>query len=42
MREKRYYSSFTDDFEQTKEQDYKLPEDYKWIRTDIFPSFYRV
>ena len=39
MSEKRYYSSFTDDFEQTKEQDYKLPEDYKWIRTDIFSKF---
>lgn len=31
----RYYSSFTDDFEESADQNYELPEDYKWIRRDI-------
>ncbi len=31
----RYYKSFSDDFEQSANQDFKLPEDYKWIRTDL-------
>ena len=35
MKEIRYYSSFTDDFEESANQNYKLPENYKWIRTDI-------
>lgn len=35
MKEVRYYSSFTDDFEQTKNQNYKLPDGYKWVRKDI-------
>lgn len=30
----RYYNSFSDDFFQVGEE-YKLPEDYKWIRNDI-------
>lgn len=33
--EKRYYSDFTDDFEQSANQNFILPEDYKWVRTDI-------
>lgn len=34
-REIRYYSSYTDDFEHTAHQDFKLPEDYKWVRTSL-------
>ncbi|MBO5316663.1 MAG: 1-acyl-sn-glycerol-3-phosphate acyltransferase [Clostridia bacterium] len=33
QRKIRYYSSFNEDFEKTKNQDYKLRENYKWIRT---------
>ena len=32
----RYYHSFDDEFEQSKNQDFKLKKDYKWIRTDLF------
>ena len=32
----RYYSAFTDDFEATRDQEYQLPKDYKWVRNDIF------
>ena len=37
MKEKkvRYYSSYTDDFEESACQDYKLPDDYKWVRKDF-------
>lgn len=35
MRRIRYYTSFTDDFEQSANQDFKLPQDYKWIKTDL-------
>ena len=35
MIETRYYSSFTDDFEESANQNFKLPEDYKWVREDI-------
>lgn len=31
----RYYRSYTDDFSQTKKQDYTLPEDYEWVREDL-------
>ncbi len=31
----RYYDSFTDDFEQTANQNFKLADNYKWVRTDI-------
>lgn len=30
----RYYSSFSDDFSQTACQDYVLPEQYRWVRSD--------
>ena len=30
----RYYSSYTDDFVTTRDQDLRLPEDYEWIRRD--------
>ncbi len=39
MKETRYYSSFTEDFEQSANQDFKLPENYKWVRTDIVSKF---
>lgn len=35
MKEERYYSSFTDDFEESANQNLKLPQNYKWVRTDI-------
>ena len=31
----RYYSSFSDDFEETADQNFQLPEDYKWIRRNF-------
>lgn len=31
----RYYSDFTDDFEQSANQNFVLPNDYKWVRNDI-------
>ncbi len=37
--EKRYYESLTQDFEETKNQDIKLGDDYKFIRTDFFDRF---
>ncbi len=36
MKNIRYYSSFTDDFEQSADQNYKLPQDYRWIRSGFF------
>lgn len=36
MKKVRYYSSFDDDFEQSANQNFELPENYKWIRTDLF------
>ena len=37
MKEKeiRYYSSFTDDFEKSVNQNYVLPDNYKWVRKDL-------
>ncbi len=35
-RKTRYYSSFSDDFEQTANQENTLPEGYKWIRTGFW------
>lgn len=34
----RYYNTFTDDFYQT-DKEYKLPEDYKWIKNSIGYKF---
>lgn len=34
----RYYRAFTDDFE-TGGQNYVLPEDYRWVRTDPWSRF---
>ena len=39
MKEVRYYSAYTDDFEESANQDYKLPENYKWVHTDIVSKF---
>ena len=33
-KEIRYYSEYTDDLVTAKNQDYKLKDDYKWVRTD--------
>ena len=35
----RYYKSFEDDFAFSKNQDIKLPKDYKWLRLDFFSRF---
>jgi len=32
----RRYRSFDEDFAQAKDQDYKVPPDYKWIKTGLF------
>lgn len=34
MRETRYYSDFTDDFEESADQEYTLPADYRFVRED--------
>lgn len=39
MNKTRYYSSFADDFEESAEQNFKLPENYKWVRRDILSRF---
>ena len=39
MKKTRYYASFADDFEQSADQNFKLPENYKWVRTDIVSMF---
>lgn len=39
MKKTRYYSSFADDFEQSADQNFQLPENYKWVRTDIISKF---
>lgn len=31
----RYYKSFTDDFTVAKNQDYRIDENYRWIKTDF-------
>ena len=35
----RYYQSFEQDFEESANQEFTLPEDYKWIREDKFSKF---
>ena len=39
MKQIRYYTSFTDDFEESADQQYQLPENYQWIRTDLWSKF---
>ena len=36
MEKAYYYQSFEDDVVQSKEQEYKLKENYKWIKNNIF------
>lgn len=36
----RYYHEFTDDFVQSKNQDYKLPENYEWLQSSFFSKFF--
>ena len=31
-----YYKTYNDDFVKSKNQDYKLPDDYKWIKNNIW------
>ncbi len=35
MRRTRYYSSFSDDFEESANQNFKLPDDYKFLKTSL-------
>lgn len=39
MKKIRYYSSFADDFEQSANQNFKLPDDYEWVKTDVISKF---
>lgn len=39
-REVRYYSDFSDDFAKSKNQDFKLPENYKWLREGLFAKVF--
>lgn len=39
MKEVRYYRSFSDDFSLSPNQDYKVPEGYRWIRRDFLSRF---
>lgn len=41
MKEKkiRYYTSFQDDFEESANQNFVLPEDYQWVRNDMWSRF---
>ena len=36
MKKINYYKTFEDDFVQSENQDYVLPDDYKWIHNNIF------
>ena len=38
-KEVRYYNSYTDDFIESKNQDYRIPDNYKWVRTDFLSRF---
>lgn len=39
MKKVRCYSSFNDDFEESANQNFELPQDYRWIKTDIVSKF---
>lgn len=32
----RYYNTYEDDFVESKNQNYKLKDNYKWIKNNIF------
>ena len=36
MKKINYYKTFEDDFVQSENQDYVLPDNYKWIHNNIF------
>lgn len=36
VKETRYYDSFTEDFAVANDQNFELPDDYEWIKEDIF------
>lgn len=38
MKKTRYYRSYEDDFEQSSQQDYKVPEDYRWVRSPFLST----
>ena len=35
MKKINYYKTYNDDFVQSQDQNYKLPQDYKWIHNNI-------
>ncbi len=39
-KETRYYSDFSDDFSETKTQDFKIRDDYKWVRNSFFAKLF--
>lgn len=39
MKRVRYYSSFQDDFERSANQDFRLPDDYQWVKHDVGSKF---
>ena len=39
MKEIRYYESYGDDFEKSANQNFQLPENYKWVRNDLLSKF---
>lgn len=39
MKQVRYYSSFQEDFDLSANQDFRLPDHYKWVRKDIGSKF---
>lgn len=36
MKKINYYKTYEDDFVTSQNQDYKVPENYKWINNNIF------
>ena len=42
MKKVRYYKEFTDDFAQSKNQSFNLPDDYEYIKTDFLSKFLSV
>ena len=40
MKKINYYKTFEDDFVQSEDQDYVLPDDYKWIHKNILYKFF--
>ena len=40
MKKTYYYNSFKDDIIESKNQNYKLKKDYKWIHSNIFYKFF--